>query len=195
MGVRVPAEYLEFIEGERVSEKTRAVLEQRMAGPAPAPGLLTDVQERTLRALVERVLPQAPGNAIDLAAAVMERLARGKGDGWRFDVLPADLAAYREGLDRLAARQFAELSGEAQDEVLRAMFDAKGTPEACWFEEVRGDVVSAWMAHPATYARIGYSGIGVGGPETKYKGYVTLGINERETWEPEPVPAHDEVAR
>ena len=91
----VPAEYLNFLEGERVSVPTRTVLNRRMAGTVRPEGLLTAEQERTLRAVLARVVP---GAGIDLAGTVMARLATGKGDGWRYDVLPADLEAYREGL-------------------------------------------------------------------------------------------------
>ena len=180
----VPAKYLDFIWGERVSWPTREVLQKRMAGPVHPDGLLTVLQEQTLRALLSRIVPQGAGPGIDLASTVMERLATGRGDGWRFDALPPDAQAYREGLDRLDEEGFVDLSGDEQDEVISRLGAAKGTPEAMWFEEVRGDAVTAYMAHPATLARIGYGGIGVGGAETNYKGFVQLGPNAREAWEP-----------
>ena len=191
----VPAEYVALIEGERVSPKTREVLEQRMDGPTDASGVLTQLQEATLRAMLARVLPQEGEFAVDLAGFVMARLASGKGDGWHYAVLPDDLEAYREGLDRLAAQGFAELSAESQDAALRALEAEKGSVAARWFEEVRGDAVAAYVAHPATLARIGYSGIGVGGATTKYKGFVTLGSNEREAWEPVAMRSSEGVQR
>jgi hypothetical protein len=121
---------------------------------------------------------------VDVAGYVMARLARGKGDGWRYAALPEDGRAYREGLDRLRAQGFLELDGPAQDAVLAAIAAEKTTPAARWFEEVRSDAVSAYIAHPATLARIGYSGLGVGGAETPHKGYVSLEPNGREAWEP-----------
>jgi hypothetical protein len=78
------------------------------------------------------------------------------------------------------------MTAEEQDATLKALEAEPGSADARWFEEVRSDAVSAYMAHPATMARLGYSGIGVGGAETKYKGFITLGPNQRETWEPEP---------
>ena len=180
----VPAEYLEFIASERVSPRTREVLEARMQPLTPATGVLDERQIATLRAMLARIIPQEEPR-VDLGSCVLDRLAHGKGDGWRFEVLPEDCQAYREGLDRLAKRGFLAADGAAQDEMLQQL--AKGTPaEARWFEEVRGDAVVAYMAHPATLARIGYSGIGVGGAETKHKGFVTIGPNEREDWEPVP---------
>jgi len=179
----VPAEYRAFIASERVSPRTREVLEQRMLGPVEVSGVLTDEQAATLRAMLARVVPQEE-RAIDLAGYVTARLASGKGDGWRFAVLPEDCEAYREGLDGLAAKGFVGLDPDGQDEVLREIAAEKDSAAARWFEEVRGDAVSAYMSHPATLARIGYSGIGVGGAETNYKGFVTIGPNEREDWEP-----------
>ncbi len=181
----VPEEYRAFIASERLSAKTREVMQKRMQAPTDAPGILSASQMVTLRAMLARVIPQEH-HELDLAGYVLVRLASGKGDGWRYDVLPEDVQAYREGLDRLAAKGFAGLSAAEQDVELKLLDAEPSTPDARWFEEVRGDAVSAYMAHPATMARVGYSGIGVGGAETKYKGFVTLGPNERETWEPEP---------
>ena len=181
----VPAEYLAFLDSERLSDKTREVMRKRMQAPADAPGILSASQMVTLRAMLARVIPQEH-QELDLAGYVLVRLASGKGDGWRYDVLPEDVQAYREGLDKLAAKGFLEMTAVEQDAALKALDAEPGSADARWFEEVRSDAVSAYMAHPATMARVGYSGLGVGGAETKYKGYVTLGPNERETWEPEP---------
>ena len=179
----VPPQYVSFIEGNRLSVRTREVLLDRMAGVVRPQGLFTAMQERTLRAMMKRVVP---GTGIDLARFIMARLATGKGDGWRYDVLPNDVTAYREGLDRLAEDGFEDMDEAHQDKALQAMADKKGSPEACWFEEVRGDAVSAYVAHPQTSARLGFSGPGVGGAFTTYRGFVELGVNSPETWEPKP---------
>lgn len=184
LGVIVPAEYLEFIAGDRVSAKTREALEARLLVPASVNPVLTDRQVVTLRAMLRRIIPQK-GPELDLTAYILERLDQGKGDGWRYDVLPDDRLAYREGLDRLAASGFAEEDTETQDTLLKALA-AGDVVDARWFEEVRGDATVAYIAHPSTLARLGYSGIGVGGADTKHKGFVTLGPNEREAWEPLP---------
>jgi hypothetical protein len=181
--LQVPAAYQAFIDGERVSPKTREVLNARRKPPASIHNLFTNEQVSTLRAMLDRVIPQSEP-ALDLTGYIMERLATGRGDGWRYDVLPPDVEAYREGLDRLAWQGFGKMNVEAQDQVLRQLSSQPSSAAARWFEEVRGDAVSAYMAHPATMARIGYSGIGVGGAHTPFQGYITLGPNEREDWEP-----------
>ena len=184
LGAIVPAEYLELIASDRVSARTREVLEARLRVPASVNPVLNDQQIVTLRAMLGRVVPQK-GSALDLTACILEQLDTGKGDGWRYDVLPDDRNAYREGLDRLAASGFAEADTETQDNLLKAL--ATGDIVAArWFEEVRGDATVAYIAHPAMLARLGYSGIGVGGAETKHQGFVTLGPNQREDWEPLP---------
>ena len=184
----IPTEYLDLIASDRLSSQTRAVLEARMHGPEQATGFLTSEQERTLRAAAARIIPQTAANVIDLAGFVIATLASGKGNGWRYAVLPADLTAYRQGLDRLATHAFADLPAEKQDACLRELDNTPGSPEARWFEDLRGDLTDAYMAHPATLARVGYSGIGVGGAHTPHQGFVLLGPNQREAWEPEPFP-------
>jgi pimeloyl-ACP methyl ester carboxylesterase len=181
--LQVPTAYQAFIDGGRVSPKTREVLNARRKPPASIHNLFTNEQVSTLRAMLDRVIPQSEP-ALDLTGYIMERLATGRGDGWRYDVLPPDVEAYREGLDRLAWQGFGKMNVEAQDQVLRQLSSQPSSAAARWFEEVRGDAVSAYMAHPATMARIGYSGIGVGGAHTPFQGYITLGPNEREDWEP-----------
>ena len=179
--VAVPTNYVAFIDSERLSLKTRKVLRKRMSGPVRPEGLLTAMQERTLRAVLARVVP---GTGVDLTTTIMARLATGKGDGWRYDVLPPDLLAYREMLDKLAKDDFEAMDAEHQDKALTALEKKKGSPEAYWFEELRGDATSAYIAHPQTSARLGFSGPGVGGAFTKYRGFADLGVNSREAWEP-----------
>ena len=184
----VPEEYLSFIAGDRVSPRTRAAIESRLAATRVAEGVLTAEQQRTLRAVLDRVVPQG-ANRIDLAAAIVNRLAEGKGHGWRYAVLPADLEAYRAALDALAKQHFENLGAKDQDALLEHLAAHEGSPQARWFEDLRSDAVEAYLAHPATLARLGYSGIGVGGAETPQRGFVALGPNEREDWEPVPTLA------
>ena len=188
---RVPAAYKDFLYSERVSLPTQEVLRHRMEGPPVSEGVLNAAQQRTLRAMLARVVPQVRGEEIDLVGFVVARLASGKGDGWRYAVLPEDAQAYREGLDRLIEKGFEEMDVEQQDTVLAKLAAKKGSPlseaEARWFEEVRGDAVAAYAGHPATLARWGYSGFGVGGAYTKFRGFVDFGVNSRESWEPVPI--------
>ena len=185
----VPPSYLAFIGSDRLSAETRDVVTARLAGPGPSNNILDARQQRTLRAVLDRVIPQKAGQAIDLAGYIMARLASGKGDGWRYAVLPPDLDAYRQGLDKLAGQNFEGHEPGSQDALLQALTVTRNSADARWFEDVRSDAVAAYVAHPATLARLGYSGLGVGGATTPHRGFVDLEPNGREAWEPEPVAA------
>lgn len=181
----VPAAYMDLLASDRVSPRTREVLEARLDGPAGS-NVFTPAQLLTLRLLLARVVPQSSGADIDLAGYIAARLASGKGDGWRYAVLPPDLEAYRHGLDALAAIGFDRMDEAAQHAAIRLLDESKGSPQARWFEDVRADAAAAYMAHPATMARVGFSGIGVGGANTPHHGFVSIGINDAEAWEPNP---------
>ncbi len=58
-----------------------------------------------------------------------------------------------------------------------------------WFEEVRADATKLYVAHPATLARMGYSGIADGADSEHQTGFVLIGEGEREAWEPRPKAA------
>ena len=110
-----------------VSSATRDALASRSL-PDDAdyvPQVLDPMSVATLRALINRIIPQSPPHYIDLAARIDQQLAQGVGDGWRFAALPADTVAYRLGLHTLdsdATRRFgapfAHLPVPRQDELL-----------------------------------------------------------------------------
>ena len=190
----VPADYARLIASDRVSARTRATLAERAIADDPdyQPKVVTMQQLETLRALVDRVIPQ---HGIDLAARIDAQLATGEGDGWRFAVLPVDADAYRAGLDTLDALTdgaFAKLEGADRDALLHKIEAADWsaaaplTPEqmSLWFEDVRADAVRLWLAHPATMARVGYDGFATGGDGVRKQGYALTAADEREGWEP-----------
>ncbi len=190
----IPADYERLIASDRVSARTRATLAERAIADDPdyQPKIVSAKQLETLRALVDRVIPQ---HGIDLAARIDTQLAGGEGDGWRFAALPVDADAYRAGLDTLdtlANRAFAKLAGEDRDALLHTIeaadWSAKTplTPEqmTLWFEDVRADAVRLWLAHPATMARVGYDGFAIGGDGVRKQGYALTAADEREGWEP-----------
>jgi hypothetical protein len=207
--------YRNLIASPRVSTPTRQVLAERSRPDDPeyVPQALDAVSFDMLRALVARVIPQSPPHSIDLAARIDQRLARGMGDGWRFDALPSDPIAYRRGLrtlDNTARRRFGlpfvELLGRQQDALLTLVAagdgDKHGNEESAdwgfgdryldaaelraWFEEACADAVRQYVAHPNTLARLGYSGIANGGDGLPKSGFIDVGLGEREAWEPLP---------
>jgi hypothetical protein len=181
----IPVPYREFLASDRVSPKTRQILTERLIPPTIPDGILTPLQLATLRAALDRIIPQETP-VIDLAAPIVAQLASGIGDGWRYDVLPPDLTAYREALDYLAKSNFLNISPAEQDATLANLAAAPGSAKARWFEDLRAAAVTNWIAHPATLARIGYSGIGIGGATTPHRGFTSIMPNQPEPWEPSP---------
>lgn len=192
----LPAEWSRVLASSRVSERTRAALIARIDDPAPdAPTCLDDRQMAVLGAVIDRVLPGA--GPIDIARRLDAGLP-GPGDGWRFADLPPDVDAWRRGLDTLdaAAGGFVSLDADAQDDWLTRVEAGKvGTDAAhpldrgqmrLWFEDVRAEAVKVWLSHPATMARIGYDGIANGGDGVRKQGFVRLGADDVEAWEPMP---------
>lgn len=219
----VPASFAELIGSpERVSERLREALEKRARPDDPGyrPQTMSEMQLRTLRAAMARVIPQTGAAPIDLAARIDAMMAEATGNGWRYEALPTDPEAYRIGLDTLEAlaqdrhgRAFADLPAEEIDAILRSAAEGEAgfhgadrfSPEQMklWFEELRSDAVRIFVAHPAVMARIGYSGIANGGPGgAAFAGFQRIAIGEKEPFEPEGadeqgafVAAHAETAR
>jgi surfactin synthase thioesterase subunit len=199
------SDYRRFIASNRVSENTRALLLERLVPDDPAyePRVIPGEQLETLRALLARVIPQTPPG-VDLAARLDGQLAMGNGDGWRFATLPPDPEAYRAALrtlDAAAGSRFAALAPGQQDELLKSVANGCLAVDAAdvltasqmkqWFEDVRGEAVRLYVAHPGTLARMGYSGIGYSGDGEPKPGFRQIGPGEREPWEPEPDPEPD----
>ncbi len=200
--------YRALIESDRVSARTRDILfdRSRPDDRSGAPATLTPEAFAVLRAVIDRVLPQAHAMRIAIEARIDAMLAAGEGDGWRFALLPPDAEAYRIALRTLqeAARaahgcDFEALDARHQDELLERTAagqlvvsgaDRHQPPFSSqqmklWFEDLRGDAVKIYVAHPATLARLGYSGIANGGDGERKQGFVLLSAGEREPWEPE----------
>ena len=175
---------------DHVSEATRAVLTARLT-PAPPyqPRYLTPPAYAQLLAVANRLFPQPERESpIPLAPALDQRLAENRGDGWRYDVLPSDGEALRQGLagiDECAQAQhqraFLTLTAAEQDAVLRAV--QAGRPAgATWqtlsaarfFEDLLAELTELYYCHPRAQAEIGYVGFADRPDWTK------IGLGERE---------------
>ncbi|WP_144711768.1 alpha/beta hydrolase [Curtobacterium pusillum] len=192
-GPVVPAATARVIASPRVSARMRGVLAVRALPDAPdrEPRALDHHQLDTLRALARVVVPQPGERHLDLALRVDAQLADGLGDGWRPDGLPADVDAYRAGLDALQSE-----TAHGDDhlaEVLDAVAAGEYTPSSgsldadqlrAWLEDASVDLVKQWAAHPATMAAMDYDGFANGGDGVRKQGFLLLGAGEREAWEP-----------
>lgn len=201
----LPPAYEALLRSDRVSAHLREALLKRAEPDDPAaPRSLDPHQFAILSAALDSVVPQAPEAFIDLAARLDAMMANATGNGWRYEALPGDPDAYRAGLETLGdlaqdrfGQGFAELAREERDAILtdveagQAGFeDREGRFTAAqmvlWFEELRSDAVRHYVAHPATMARLGYSGIANGARGgAGFTGFEKVGIGEREAFEPE----------
>jgi hypothetical protein len=179
---------------DAVTGPTRRALEARLDAESPgSPSFFDGAGYADLEAACARLLPQRDrAHPLPLAAAVDARLAEGRGDGWRYDVMPEDGEAYRRGLLGLneTARilfgaEFRELNGPEQDRVL-TLVQRDEAPGEAWralsaarfFEELLAEIVEAYYAHPLAQEEIGYAGI------ADAPGWRAIGLGEREEREP-----------
>ena len=92
---------------------------------------------------------------------------------------------------------FADLAERMQDEILHRAVAGKllgrlnGAQMRRWFEDLHADAVKLYVAHPATLAGMGYSGIACAGDDGNKSGFTLVGLGEREAWEPLPNPPAD----
>jgi hypothetical protein len=175
-------------------ETTRAVLAKRLT-EVPPRRFFTEDEHRLLEAVADRLLPQSDRREpIPIAPWIDARLATDGGEGFRYDGMPPQQEAWRlglRGIDAEARLQFSqgfrELGPGEQDEVLRRI-EAGEVDDREWGgldarrffrHELLTAAVGVYYAHPAAWNEIGF-----GGPASP-RGYVRLGFDERDPWEPE----------
>jgi pimeloyl-ACP methyl ester carboxylesterase len=177
------------------------------------PTVLATNELKALNLVARHVIPQER-SPVDLAARLEKRLGSGKGKGWRYADLPEEIQAYKTALATLDLHAklkhgglFADLDDRQQVDLLAMMADgalelagpgiqprqleppSPAVPFTAnqlklWFEDVCADLTSIYVSHPATLARIGFSGIADGADSEDLTGFVGLGLGETEAWEP-----------
>jgi len=193
-----------LLDSDAVTKPTREVLEARLSHFAnAAPTFLSAPEMLALRAVCSRLVPQPERKVpIDLAGVVDERLSQNKGNGWRYDALPPDGEALRQGLrglDQCAQARhgadFIALGAAQQDAVLRAVQEGEAEgevwrtmPSVRWFEELLAEVVENFYAHPETQESIGYAGF------ADATGWTRIGLDEREEREPVAIDTKENTA-
>jgi hypothetical protein len=179
-------------------EATRRVVLDRVHNVPPF-RFFNAGERATLEALCARVIPQdhrPPDRRVPLAPWIDARCYHRALDGFRYDDMPANEEAWRQGLRGLdeAARarfgvRFAELDGARQDEVLETVRrgDPPGEvwtrlpPKRWWIVTVLRQIAGAYYAHPYAWDEIGF-----GGPAYP-RGYAALNHGAPEPWEPREV--------
>jgi hypothetical protein len=173
-------------------DQTRAVIRKRLA-EIPERRFFTDAEWRTLESICARPIPQPErSNPILIVPWIDEKLHHDRRDGFRYDDMPPLREAWRlglEGIDEESRRhfgaEFRSLVEMNQDTVLRTI-QAGDVHDGIWarlpaqrfFTSVLlKEVVGEYYAHPAAWSEAGF-----GGPASP-RGYVRLGLNQRDPWE------------
>ncbi len=188
------------------NDKTREVIDQRLAMDTDEHAFFADAEWRTLKALCARIVPQpAERDKPAPIAAMIDQKMRGSGDGYRDARLPGMTKAWSQGLAAIDAEaqarftcSFHLLEGKQQDAVLRDVQRARvktdcwrGLPPDLFFEKrVLHDIAAAYYACPVAWNEIGF-----GGPASP-RGYVRLDLDRRDPWEAsEAKPGRQQIAR
>jgi len=186
----------DLLQSDLVTAPTRRVLQERRAFVAPPVRFFTLEEADTLRALAARLFP-AEGGALptDFVCAVDTRLADGKGDGWRYDILPPDPDMWRlllRGFDQTAQalfeQDFVVCSVQEQDDVLASVHECSPpgevwqtlSPKRAW-EEMLAELSEIYYSQPEAQAQIGCVSFADG------RGWHEIGLNKREAWERDTV--------
>ncbi len=177
---------------------TREVLTRRMHA-IPERRFFTPEEFRLLEALCARLVPQ-PGRAEPVAIApfIDADLHDGRGEGFRAPDAPPLQEAWRKGLagvdaeaHRRYARAFADLDPDSQDATLTAIqqgeadpADFAGVDPKNFFEHMLLKAAAqVYYSHPEAWSEMGF-----GGPASP-RGYVRMGLDERDPWEARLAPA------
>jgi len=157
-------------------DQTREVVRRRLE-EVPEIRFFTAAEARTLAAIAERIIPQPDRREtekIPIVPWIDEKLYEDERDGYRYEELPPQREAWRNGLVGINetaqalfwGKTFVDLDPLSQDVVLAhvARGDAPGAtwkrmPAARFFKSVLSiTIVKIYYAHPAAWNEIGYNG-------------------------------------
>ncbi|MBW4031969.1 MAG: gluconate 2-dehydrogenase subunit 3 family protein [Acidobacteria bacterium] len=172
-------------------DATRAVIVGRV-NALPAVRFFTPAEEAAAKCLLDQLVDQRtePGSPrVDLVRMVDARLAEKQTDGWRYDTMPPDGAAWQQtlaALDEDSQRDhgvgFARCTWEEQHAMLEAFRDADdpnwhGLPRSQVWNLWTRYAATAFYSHPELWNEIGFSG------PAYPRGYKNLGIDRLESYE------------
>jgi hypothetical protein len=169
-------------------------------GRAPDIRFFTPGEEAVANALCDQLLDLGGDRTVPVVNMIDARLAEGETDGWHYEDMPEDGAAWRQslaGLDADAAhacgRGFADLTEADQAKLIQVVQDLAGRD---WHGLKAAHVWSLWTryactsfySHPAAWDEIGFPG------PAYPRGYKNPGVDAREPFEVKDArPARDPV--
>jgi Gluconate 2-dehydrogenase subunit 3 len=167
-------------------ERTRALIVARVES-VPKRRFFSREEFATLKAFADIVLAQDREPRVPVLSFVDAKLESGRGDGYRYDDMPADPETWRtvaRGLDEAAGQPFPEAPAELRERVVDD-FATGSTAGGAWtalnvkraFAVVMRDLLEAFYSHPWAWNEIGF-----GGPAYP-RGYQALGVARHEPWE------------
>lgn len=184
---------------------TAGVVLARLSHPTGL-SFFTPTEVSIARPLLDLLLAQDAEPRVPVLELVDQRLAVGETDGWHYDDLPEDAAAWRSTLAALdeearqkTGRRFAELEPDDQAALVQDVQDCTGE----WHGLPAGHVWSLWTryactafySHPWAWNEIGFPG------PAYPRGYLNLGIDAREKYEvrdsvdADPIPSAHRIER
>lgn len=184
----------DLLNSDAVRQATRRALTARAAPAAVKdPEFFTTTEMATLRAMCARLIPQPTDRPpLDMVTAVDERLARGKGNGWRYAAMPPDGEFYRRSLQALdetarhmLGQAFARLDIHQQDRLLLSVqYDEvrgglwTGLSPRQFIEELLAEISEVYFSHPLVQNEIGYAGM------ADARGWTRIGLDQLHDIEP-----------
>ena len=171
-------------------EPTRKLILDRATGPPPC-RFFEPAEVETLSAFCDTVMHQIREPRIPVLAMVDEKLHTGRLDGFQYADMPDDRETWQllaRALDEEAKTRggdsFARVSEELRLDIVGELAD-KGLEGGTWaqiprvFEVAMRAVLAAFYSHPWAWNEIGFPG------PAYPRGYMRLGIDQREEWVPE----------
>jgi hypothetical protein len=177
------------------NDQTREIVGKRLR-QVPDRRFFSEAEWDILAAVCDRLVPQPdrPEAPVPIVPFIDEKLFKNRGDGYRYQELPPQRDAWRQGIAAIDDearsrwhRGFRDLPDNQKDAVLRAIQHGdvrgaawEGLPPKRFFTSVLlHEIVGVYYAHPAAWSEIGF-----GGPAAP-RGYVRLGFDRRDSWEAE----------
>ena len=175
-------------------EKTRRLVLDRIRN-VPQRAFFSETQFALLEAICARLLPQddrPEEQRIPIVPFIDQQLARGGGDGYCYEEMSWDQAAYLlalTGVDQTSQSMFGgtgftELEEQQQDQVLAALESGhppgdvwRQLPAAHCFKMLMRDVVEMYYSHPTAWNEVGFQG------PASPRGHVRLSLGKSDPWE------------